>query len=174
MRPSKELNLSCTGRKPFNDPIDLVWFVTGCTNLCHNHITVQASVQGNASFGPNQTMLLKGQITTRLVSQVFLQTFRGVPVKKTPCIILHLAMVEPMASPSSSDDALKLICFHPDDLVHPLIAPQFQTLPTQLHRPMLCKFESKNHKSAILPAGHPKNINWECVSMNICICIMSD
>ena len=59
MRPSKELDLSCAGRKPLNDPIDLVWFVTGGTNLRHNHITVQASVQGNASFGPNQTMLLK-------------------------------------------------------------------------------------------------------------------
>ena len=59
MRPSKKLNLPCAGRKSFNDPIDLVWFVTGGTNLCHNHITVQASVQGNASFGPYQTMLLK-------------------------------------------------------------------------------------------------------------------
>ena len=28
-------------------------------------------------------------------------------------------MIEPMASPASPDDPLKLIGFHPDDLIHP-------------------------------------------------------
>ena len=66
-------------------------------------------------------------------------------------------MVEPMACPASPDNALKLIGLHPDDLVHSLVAPQFQTLPTQLHRPILCSFERKlNLFNGFLPASHPQ------------------
>ena len=45
----------------------------------------------------------------------------------------YLAVVEPVPGAACADDALQLVALHPDQLVDALIAPQRETLPTQLH-----------------------------------------
>jgi hypothetical protein len=44
-----------------------------------------------------------------------------------------LAVVHPVTCSTRSDDSLQLIGLHPNDLINAFIAPQLETLPTQLH-----------------------------------------
>ena len=44
-----------------------------------------------------------------------------------------LAVVQPMPSPSGSNDPLQLVRLHPDDFVDALIAPELETVSAQLH-----------------------------------------
>ena len=46
-----------------------------------------------------------------------------------------LPVVEPVAGPPCPDDPLQLVGLDPDYLVHPLIAPELEALPAQLHGP---------------------------------------
>ena len=42
-------------------------------------------------------------------------------------------MINPMSSPASPYEPLKLISFNPNQLINPLISPQCQALSSQLH-----------------------------------------
>jgi len=44
-----------------------------------------------------------------------------------------LGVVEPMSCPPGPDQALQLVGLHPDELIHSLVAPDVQALPSQLH-----------------------------------------
>ena len=55
-----------------------------------------------------------------------------------------LAMVQPVPGPPGSDDALQLVRLHPDQLVYPVVPPQLETLPAQLHSPA---------RHVIIPSG---------------------
>lgn len=45
------------------------------------------------------------------------------------------AVIEPMTGSARSNDSLQLIGLDPNDFVHSFVAPQFQTLSAQFHRP---------------------------------------
>ena len=42
-------------------------------------------------------------------------------------------MVEPVAGSAGPYDSLELVRFHPNNFVHPLVAPQLEAFSAQLH-----------------------------------------
>ena len=59
-----------------------------------------------------------------------------------------LGVVEPVAGAPCADEPLQLVCLHPDQLIHSLVAPDLQALAAELHRAPCSRHT--NHSVVIL------------------------
>jgi len=60
------------------------------------------------------------------------------PIELGPSVAhqaVFLPVVQPVTCTACPNDALQLICLHPDNFIYPFITPEVQTFSAQLHGP---------------------------------------